>query len=194
MNSKYVFLGAILDRSGSMDGNKIEEAKGSFNSLINEKKKEPFKFDVFLTIFDDQIDFLYEGDIKDCPKLTTENFFARNMTSLYDALGMTINKIGEILSKKPEEERPAKVMITVITDGVENKSKEINRETLAAMIKKQQEKYGWEFMFIGSDQNSIMDAQKLGIKNTLAYENNARGVKGAFESYTEGISRMTKRL
>lgn len=178
MKKEYVYLGFVLDRSGSMaNGDKITEARNRFNSMIREKKQnKEFKYDCFVTIFDDIIETLYEGKLKKCPELTKDIFSARGMTSYYDALGITINRIGEVLSSKPEKDRPDKVLITVITDGLENNSKEFTGHKLKELIEHQRNKYNWEFIFMASNEDAIGDAvYNLGFaKNMTFYSANTK--------------------
>lgn len=196
MKKGYVYLGAVLDRSGSMlDNNKILEAQNGFNNLIEEKKKQPFIFDVYLTIFDAIIETLYEGSINNCPKLTNKNFFPRGMTSLYDAMGTTILKIGNKLKNFSESERPEKVIICIITDGEENSSSEFKDPgKLKDLIEQQKKVYSWEFIFMGTSEKAITQAKNVGVNNTLQFKDSCDGVKHALFSYSESIDNITRSL
>lgn len=197
MRDNYVYLGFVLDRSGSMgmDG-KIDEAQNGFNTILEEKKKDTeHQYDVFLTIFDDQIDHLYEGHISEMKKLNSDNFYARGMTSLYDALGETIDSIGALLKAKPEKSRPSKVLITVITDGLENNSKKYDADQLKEMINRQKTRYNWEFVFMGTTEESALTAQSIGFSsvNTVTYHDSGIGTSTAYDlmsvtidSFSEG--------
>lgn len=192
MKQNYFYFGAVLDRSGSMgSGGKIEEARNGFNTLVADKKKQPYKADIMVTIFDNSIDTLYEGDLQACPALTVDNFFPRGMTSLYDAMGISITKIGEKLAALSEEERPEKVIICIITDGQENNSHEYNGARLREMITNQRNTYSWEFMFIGADEKSIQDAQSLGVINTMQTPNTVKGINMAYRGYSSFVDGLT---
>lgn len=183
MKKNYTYIGAVLDRSGSMGSmSKIDEARGSFNNFIKEQKELEGEADVYLTIFDDKIETLYNGNINDCIELNKANFFARGATCLYDAIGLTVNNIGKTLAGKQESERPDKVIILIITDGMENSSKEYNSETLNELITEQREKYSWEFIFMGTTEEAIKDAQSFGVVNTFAYSDTSIGTQSAYSA------------
>ncbi len=193
MKKDYFYFGAVLDRSGSMSSQgKIIEAQTGFNSLIEEKKGMPYKADVMVTIFDDLVETLYEGDIQQCPSLTNKNFFPRGMTRLYDAIGTTIDKIGIKLAQLVEEERPEKVIICIITDGEENASCEYSSARIKEMITRQKEVYAWEFMFIGANEKSVTDAvANLNIVKAFKVDDNSRGMKSAYMNYSASIDNLT---
>ena len=183
MKKNYNFIGAILDRSGSMQGDKIQEARVGFNTFIEEQKnKKEKETDVYVTIFDNEIDTLYQGDINSCPELNENNFFARSMTSLYDAIGHTIKNVGEILKNKQEDMRPEKVMLIIITDGMENNSSEYISENIKSMIEEQRDKYSWEIIFMGAGEDVMLQSQSIGIdlSHTLSYSDTADGVTAAY--------------
>jgi hypothetical protein len=195
MKNNYFYFGAILDRSGSMgDNGKISEALNGFNDFVNDKKTKDYEADIMVTIFDDKIDTIYNGSIKNCIELSKDTYFPRGMTALYDAIGKTVSEIGTILSGKSEDEKPSKVIVAVITDGLENVSKEFTSQRIGDIIKEQQEKYSWEFLFMGADQKAILDAQKnLNFKavNTMHFADNSIGVKAAYASYSRSVDLMT---
>lgn len=189
MKKDYTYIGAVLDRSGSMgQQGKIAEARNSFNNFIEEQKLLPGKADVYLTIFDDQIDHLYNGNINDCVHLNTYNFSPRGMTSLYDAIGMTVNNMGSFIDKMNEDDKPEKVIVLIITDGMENNSKEFKPETLTSLIEEQKNKYSWEFVFMGTTENAIKDAKSFGIVNTFSYDDSLVGTRNAYFAMSSATS------
>ena len=64
-----------------------------------------------------------------------------------------------------EEDRPDKTMVVIMTDGAENNSREYSASKIKEMIKHQEEKYSWEFVYMGFDLTNIDDAKTLGFKN-----------------------------
>lgn len=100
----------ILDRSGSM-GNLTEDTIGGFNSMIESQKNEEGEAYVTTVLFDDKYELLHDHvNVKEVSPITRKEYYARGMTALLDAVGRTINSVGERLSNTPEEERPEKVI------------------------------------------------------------------------------------
>jgi len=87
------------------------------------------------------------------------------MTAMNDGIGTAIDKIGKWLSDMPEEERPSKNLIVIMTDGEENSSKEYTLRQVQEMIKHQTEKYNWTFVYMGMDISNAKAAEDLGIKS-----------------------------
>jgi uncharacterized protein YegL len=86
-------------------------------------------------------------------------------TAMNDAIATAINNIGKWLSNMPEEERPSKNLIVIMTDGEENSSKEFTLAKVQEMIKHQTEKYNWSFVYMGMDITNKKAADDLGISN-----------------------------
>ena len=117
-------------------------------------------------------------------KLTSKDYVAGGNTALLDAVGDTINKISKV------EDIYAKnraVLFVIITDGQENSSKEYSKAQIKKMISDKQEKYDWEFIFLGANIDAVSEAQSLGIKGTNAvkYKNSSEGVQKNFEAAAE---------
>jgi uncharacterized protein YegL len=124
MRNDLTEIVAILDRSGSM-AHLADDTIGCFNKFIEDQKKVPGEAFLTTVLFDDQYNFLHEGvNIQDVKPMTAQEYFARGMTALLDAVGRTVIRIGERLSKMNEADRPSKVIVLIITDGEENSSKE----------------------------------------------------------------------
>jgi uncharacterized protein YegL len=180
----------ILDRSGSMESVKSDTI-GGFNSFLSEQQKVEGEASISLMQFDDQYEVVYtDKDVKSADKLTQETFRPRGMTALYDAIGRTINSVGQRLSDTDENERPDKVVFVILTDGFENASKEFSAVKINQMISHQKEKYGWDFIFIGANQDAITSARAIGISAdaALTYAANAKGTEEAFGSVADKVS------
>ena len=174
----------ILDRSGSMDICK-NDTIGGFNSFIKTQKNiTEDNANISLYQFDNHYDVVYENkNIQDVPLLTNKTFIPRGGTALLDAIGKTINNIG---SKKDNES----IIVVILTDGEENSSKEYTKSHINDLIKNKRE-LGWEFVFIGANQDAIKEAQKIGIDADAAMDfcQNGKGVSNAFDSLSVAIKR-----
>jgi uncharacterized protein YegL len=172
----------ILDRSGSMQSI-ASDAIGGFNTFIEEQKKVPGTASVSLVLFDNEYLKIYENkNLNEVETLTAETFIPRGMTALLDAVGRTINTVGERLSQTPEEDRPEKVMVCILTDGLENASTEFTKNKIKEMITHQREKYSWEFAFLGANQDAFAEAGAIGISQvyTASFLSTEEGTRKAY--------------
>lgn len=180
----------ILDRSGSMDSIKSSTIEG-FNKFLTDQKKIKGEAVISLYQFDDKFDIIYENeDIQKAPLLNNKTFVPRGMTSLYDAIGKTINNVGERLRKTRESQRPDKVIFVVLTDGQENNSTDYNAKKISEMIKHQTEKYNWQFVFLGANQDAVLSARTMGMSvgNSLTFKANTKGVTASYDSLSNNIA------
>ena len=122
--------------------------------------------------------------------MTTNDYAPLGMTAMLDAVGKTINSVGQQLAELPEEERPEKVMVTIVTDGVENASKEYTWENVKKMITHQREKYSWIFTFLGANIDTMEVSGNLGIDSRLSksYLCSEIGTEAVFRATSESLS------
>lgn len=178
----------VLDRSGSMEHLTIETI-GGFNSLI-EKQKEEAKGEVFVTtvLFDDKYELLHDHKpLNEIQRLTKHDYYARGCTALLDAVGRTIDNVGERLSATDEAERPGKILFVITTDGDENASRDYTKRKVKEMITLQQDTYNWKFLFLGADIDAVGEADSLGIRSAGACMPTAtpQGVKSSFRAVSK---------
>lgn len=165
----------ILDRSGSMSGLESDTI-GGFNSLIEKQKKEEGECFVSTVLFDNVSEVLHDRvRLTDINKMTERDYTVRGCTALIDALGGAINHIGNIHKYARSEDVPEHTMFVIMTDGMENASHIYSSDEVKKMIKNQKEKYGWEFLFIGANIDSVETANNLGIDADRAVNYNADG-------------------
>jgi hypothetical protein len=182
----------ILDRSGSMSSVWRPTIDG-FNEFIEAQKKGAGDANVTLIQFDTEnpYELVFEDrPVKEAPKLTGETFVPRGGTPLHDAIGRTIVDLGAKLAKTPEAERPGKVFVVIMTDGLENSSHEYSAPKIAEMIKHQREKYKWEFIFLGANQDAILTGEHLNIPMATAatYSATAGGTANAFRATAQNVN------
>jgi hypothetical protein len=182
MNTELTEISIVLDRSGSM-ASMAKEAIGGFNGFLESQQKLPGDARLTLVLFDHEYIVKYdERPIKDVPPLDEHTYVPRGTTALLDAIGRTINTIGERLDKTPEPERPGKVIIAILTDGLENASQEFKPKQIRSMIEHQREKYTWEFIYLGANQDAIAVGETMGIASGCAvtFNETPEGASQAF--------------
>ena len=158
----------ILDRSGSMSGLE-RDTIGGFNSMIDKQRKEPGKALVSTVLFDNYSEVIHDRvPLENVPRMTEEEYFVRGCTALLDAVGGAIHHIGNIHKYAREEDVPEKTLFIITTDGMDNASHRYTYEKVHAMIKRQQEKYGWEFLFLGANIDAAAEAKRFGIDESRA--------------------------
>ena len=181
---KHLELVLVLDKSGSMSGLESDTI-GGFNSMIEEQKKLGVNANVTTVLFDTNFNVIHDRtDLKKVKKLTSKQYVAGGNTALLDAVGDTINRIQKVDGIDAADNR---VLFVIITDGMENSSREYSRAQIKKMISDKQEKYDWEFIFLGANIDAASEAQSIGIKseNALKYENSKEGVSKNFEAAAE---------
>ena len=173
----------VLDRSGSMK--KIaSDMEGAIEEVLN-KQKDTYHGDIQITFirFDDQYEEVFHSKpIKEVKDIKLE---PRNMTALLDAIGRTINNVGQRFSNVDENDRPERVLFIIITDGLENSSHKFSRKQVFEMIDHQRNNYNWEFTFIGANQDAIQEGGRMGIH---------RGSSLSYVSSRDGVISMSRSL
>lgn len=149
----------LLDRSGSMVSLR-EDTIGGFDTFIAEQRTAPGRCRVTLAQFDNEYDEVYaDSDIATVPSLV---LVPRGSTALLDALGRLVVTAGERLAALPEQDRPGSVIVGVMTDGYENASRDWTHGRIKALIEQQSTEYGWQFLYLGADQDAIEEGAKMG--------------------------------
>jgi uncharacterized protein YegL len=168
MNNNLTEMVFILDMSGSMYS-LTDDTIGGYNTLLNEQKAKEGEANVTTVLFNHNYTVLHDRvNIKEVKELTTLEYTPMGNTAMLDAVGNTIQSIGQKLANMHEEERPGNVVVTIITDGMENASREFNWQQIQSMIKEQREKYSWIFTFIGANIDVMDISQRMGIDSRLA--------------------------
>lgn len=179
----------ILDRSGSMGGLETDTI-GGYNSLLTKQKAIPGECRITTVLFDNVVELLHDRtDLQAVSPLTATDYTVRGSTALLDAIGSTLNKIGNAIKHTAEDYRPEKVLVVIITDGMENASRYYGSNQIKAMIKRQQDKYGWEFLFLGANIDAVETASHYGIRAERAsrYHADKEGVDLNYGSVSQTI-------
>jgi hypothetical protein len=183
-------LVCIVDRSGSMEPIKMD-AIGGFNSFIEDQKKVDGEANVTLVLFDHEYIEVYAGKKLDAVEpLNEETYVPRGMTAFLDAVGRTIVTVGERLNRLRENDKPEKVIVSIVTDGCENHSSEYTKGKIADMIKHQQSNYAWDFVFIAANMDAVAEGTSLNIpaQNTMNFMATPKGTRSAYSSLNATVA------
>lgn len=176
----------VIDRSGSMYGSE-RDTIGGFNSFIEKERKKGFNTNVTTILFDNEYEMLYKRkSIDEVDELTSNEYYVKGMTALLDAIGKTIVTL--------DKEIDNKVLFVIMTDGYENASVEFSKSQIKNMI----ESHNWEFIFMGADIDSYVEAASIGIRKSHVanYKKSKAGFNDAFVSmeYAADFSRCNMDL
>jgi len=183
-------IAVILDRTGSMDSIR-DDVIGGFNAFLAEQQSASTATTFTLVQFDSQdpYEVLHAAKpIADVTPLTREQYVPRASTPLYDAMGRGILDLESQIAKRPEGERPSKIIFVVVTDGAENASQEFDRPAITKLIDTKKAA-GWDFVFLSADMDAFHDAGAVGIdySSRLAFQKSKRGNDAAWAAASSKV-------
>lgn len=164
---RRIFNLIILDESGSMQSIK-KEAVDSVNETVQtiraaERKNADQEHFVSLVTFNDNVKTVYDCvPAVEVKELTFEDYCPDCCTALYDAMGLSLNVL------RPKVTENDRILVTVVTDGYENASKEYDGKAIKALIDELKGK-GWVFAYIGANQDVEQVAATISITNTMTF-------------------------
>ena len=173
----------ILDESGSMSGlekvsvdgvnETIQTIKSSYEQLPEQKQLMTF------VTFSDKYGKPYRKRVELAEISTVDTYLLSDYqpggtTPLYDTMGDTLTELEKVATENDI------VLVTIITDGYENSSREYDAEKIRALVKRLDEK-DWVFTYIGANQDAILEARKIGINNAMNYDADESGTREMWE-------------
>ncbi|WP_210487291.1 vWA domain-containing protein [Rufibacter aurantiacus] len=190
MNKKQIHNLIILDESGSMESIKQATISG-FNELVQTIKGST-------ELYPDQEHFislitfnglgintkLFRQPVADLEQIDERIYRPNSLTPLLDAIGQSVIKLKYALDQTKEHH----VLVTILTDGEENASKEFSGEQVRRIVEEQKQK-GWTFTYIGANHDVVKTASAISITNTLVFESSEQGTKAMFKK--EKSSRLS---
>lgn len=167
----------LIDRSGSMAG-KWDETISAINAYIDTMRNEDIKNIVTVAAFDymGQMEYTVLRDkenAKKCRAIGSAEIIPRGMTPLYDAIGKMVNAV--------EADNMERTMLVVITDGLENNSREMNRDNVKAAMERCKAR-DWQIVFLGADFNAFDQASTVGVLQAQTLDMTAGNYGNAMRS------------
>ena len=167
-NTGITELVFILDKSGSMAGME-KDTIGGFNAMIEKQKALEGKVYVSTVLFSNRSEVLHDRkSLEEIEPLTEKDYQVGGCTALFDAIGGAIKHISNVHKYARKEDVPERTLFVITTDGMENASREYYNKQIKDMIRKQEEKYGWEFLFLAANMDAVEAAGSIGIKKERA--------------------------
>ena len=192
MKNNITELVFILDRSGSMEGLELDTI-GGFNSLVEKQRKQEGECYVSTILFDNRSEVLHDRvKLSEIGKMTENDYTAGGCTALIDAIGCAIHHIGNVHKYARPEDVPEHTMFIITTDGMENASHIYTSDEVKKMVQRQKDKYGWEFLFIGANIDSVETAKGFGISADRAvnYHADSQGTAIVFNNVSETVCEL----
>ena len=188
MKKNLTELVFILDKSGSMAGLEADTI-GGFNGMIERQKKEPGEALVSTVLFSDASRVIHDRVNLQKVEPMTDRQYCVGGCALIDAIGGAIHHIGNVHKYAREEDRPEHTIFVITTDGMENASRHYSADEVRAMVKHEQEKYGWEFLFLGANIDAVETAGRFGISEDRAvnFVNDAMGQALNYAEVSEAV-------
>lgn len=186
----------ILDESGSMSSIRLQALSGAnetFSTIRANQKEYPdqkhmLTFVTFDSHGDKDVRTLIDDQPIDCVKdLTEDDYHPRGCTPLYDAMGMSLSSLEAKCG--PDD----KVLVTIITDGLENASHEYSGKAIKSIVKLLRDK-GWTFAYIGANQDAVEVATELNINNSMNFDATPHGVREMIFKYNMSTAEYCRRI
>lgn len=179
----------IIDKSGSMEAVK-EDAIGGLNSFLKDQQELPGEALVTLVLFDTEYRRLADGKpVKEIKPLNGRTYSPGGMTALLDAVGITLDRVSRRVEETPSSKKPEKVIVAILTDGLENSSVEYSPLQIFEKIRHKQKVDNWEFVYLGANQDAIKEATKLGVKmdNAMNFAGTGEGVQNSYHCMSAAV-------
>lgn len=192
MKNSYTEIAFILDRSGSMQSCQDAAIEG-FNRFLLEQQQSAGMARLTLVLFDNEyLVPVASLPVQEVLALDQESYLPRGSTALLDAIARGVDELGARLGQLPEADRPAQVIVAILTDGHENSSQHFGWQDVALRIKHQTEVYKWTFLFLAANQDAIATAAQMNIPaaNAASYVADDAGSRASHRAFSRKMAAM----
>lgn len=173
---KKIYNLIILDESGSMMSIKSQAISGLNETMqtirdAQEKYEDQSHYVTLVSFNTNKVKTIYDC----CPvhriqELDNNDYQPSACTPLYDAMGVSLSQLKSVVKDDDN------VLVTIITDGYENASREYSDKAITQLVESLKAK-GWVFAYIGANQDVEKVATSMGILNSLCFDANPEGTR-----------------
>lgn len=192
MKTSPVEIICIIDRSGSMSA--IEsDAVGGFNRFLTSQQALGDDALITLVLFDHEYEVVHRNlPIRLVRPLDAKTYAPRGTTALLDAIGRTIE---DVSMRHAAGEYAGRVVVAILTDGLENASRDYARTRVAELIDRQQREAGWQFVFLAANQDVFAEARSLRLdaSSAMAFDASPDGLGEAYDMLHSRIEMFRNR-
>lgn len=177
----YTAIMLLIDRSGSMHSIK-DSAENGISDFIASQGCAEGRRTIRIAQFDSEYELVHESlDALDAPRY---RLVPRGVTALLDSMARAITEFGEELAALPEQRRPGTVIFAIMTDGLENASKEYNWSEIKEMVEHQERTYSWQVIYLGANQDAVATGARLGVRHgrSMTYTASSVGTQAVLDS------------
>lgn len=156
---RTILINFVLDKSGSMEAIRTATISG-FNEFLGDQQREGGDARMTLTLFD--TDFFMTAEavpVREIAPLDLRTYAPSGCTALYDAIGHTMRVTDDYVAAQ----KPDQVLFVIMTDGEENSSREFDHDTIFKLIRDRQKTAGYEFVYLGANQDAYAVSERMGM-------------------------------
>ena len=188
-----IFNLIILDESGSMQSIK-QAAINGMNETVQSIRDAQIRYEdqeLFITLVSfnsSEIKTIYDcAPVAEVKELTGKEYIPSSLTPLYDAMGQSLNALRtQVISND-------KVLVTIITDGEENSSREYDGPAIKALVE-ELKGAGWVFAYIGANQDAVYVAQTISVTNVMNFQATDYGTSNMLCKLKKSRNRMWDKI
>jgi len=196
MNNELTSIVVIQDKSGSM-APRAADVIGGFNAFVARQREAPGRAELTLVQFNGVVDFVYDGlPVEQVAPLDEASYQPGGSTALFEAIGQAVVRTKARIAALAEEERPARVVLVVMTDDQNTDRTEFTPTIVHGMLEEQQ-KLGWEVIYIGAaldksrGEEMMRTAASLGVQaaSCAVVDNCSEGIGASYNGAAEAVIR-----
>jgi uncharacterized protein YegL len=183
---RSILVNFVLDASGSMMSIQNATISG-FNEFLGDQQREGGRAMMTLTLFNTSFNTVATAvPVKEMLPLTQQTYSPNGMTALYDAIGHTMSMTDDFVARH----KPDQVLFVVMTDGHENSSRQYDQRRIFDLIAERQAEAGYEFIYLGANQDSYAVGTAMGVKGdrTLTYVADEAGAADTMKRVSKNVS------
>jgi len=207
LDSNFTCIAFLGDNSGSMTNFNTIELADNVNNIVKEAN-ENSEVIFYGATFSDMFNLFADGISGDIVNVTSSHLKPNGMTSLVPAFARMIRIVGSRLSDMTDR-RPGKVIFILLSDGEQTVKHLINRDeddspyenadgitNLRNLVQQQETVYSWEFMFIGTNFDSLSVGSQLGLsrKQCINFANSDGGMRNVMRCVSQNVSRLQSNI